>query len=553
MPFNGADPETSPLPPGTGQVVLEPVAPDLIARERAQALYRLSDPALSELGLEEFLSELLERVQEALSVDTVAILLLDNAAGELVARAAKGIEEEVERGVRIPIGRGFAGRIAAERVPIVIEDVDHADILNPILRQKGIQSLLGVPLIVEGDLIGVLHIGSLTTRKFDQADLGVLQVAAARAAPGIERARLYSQLAQEHRIAVALQRSLLPRRLSQPFGTETAARYAAASDVVGGDWYDVFELADGQIGITIGDVVGHGIPAAALMSQLRATLHAYAVDGSGPAETLAKVDRFIQSSPDEMMATAAYAVFDTASGEVRIASAGHLPPLIVSPDGSRFLELGAAPPLGAVPYGRYTETVAQLRTGESLMLYTDGLVERPGTPLSESLDRLAAAVSPARGVEEICELALDALVPEPRIRDDIAIIVVRNAGLPEVLELKLPADPTVLASVRRVLRRWLHQRAVPEQIAAEVTMAMNEACANAIEHAYAPRPATFRLRAEIVAGVVRITVADNGSWREPRGRDRGRGLQIIEAAMDEVHVRSEGGGTVIEMSKAAHA
>src|SRR2546421_1613716 len=197
---------------GVGQTVLAPGEPILAPSEQLGMLYQLSDPMLSELGLEELLDELLDRVRDALEVDTVAILLLDPPANELLARAARGIEEEVEQGVRIPIGRGFAGRIAGERVAIFIEDVDHADIMNPILREKGIRSLLGVPLIVEGGLIGVLHVGSLRPREFDQRDLALLEVAAARAAPGIERARLYSALEHEHRVATLLQRSLLPRQ-----------------------------------------------------------------------------------------------------------------------------------------------------------------------------------------------------------------------------------------------------------------------------------------------------------------------------------------------------
>jgi GAF domain-containing protein len=176
--------------PRAGQTVLRPSDAELAPADRVEAFARLSDPALSELTLEEFLDELLLRVQEALEVDTVAILLYDPENEQLVARAAKGIEEEVEQGVRLPLGQGFAGRIAAERVAIFIADVDHADILNPILREKRIQSLLGIPLIVEGGLIGVLHVGSLVPRVFDERDLAVLQVAAARAAPGIERARL---------------------------------------------------------------------------------------------------------------------------------------------------------------------------------------------------------------------------------------------------------------------------------------------------------------------------------------------------------------------------
>src|SRR5262249_53083181 len=214
-------------------------------------MYRLSDPVLSELGLNDLLDELLVRVRDALSVDTVAILLHDAQTHELVARAAKGIEEEVEQGVRIPIGRGFAGRIAAERVSIFIEDVDHADILNPILREKGIRSLLGVPLIVEGSLIGVLHVGSLHPREFSGNDVAVLQVAAARAGPAIERAQVYAELEHEHRVAVVLQRSLLPRDLPTMVGLSVAARYLPARDEVGGDWFDVIQLPRGLVGIVI--------------------------------------------------------------------------------------------------------------------------------------------------------------------------------------------------------------------------------------------------------------------------------------------------------------
>src|SRR3954454_11794144 len=141
-------------------------------------MQRVTDAALANLGLDELLQELLERIAEILGSDTAAFLLLDEAAGELVAKAAKGIEEEVEQGVRIPLGRGFAGRIAASRHPAIIEGVDHAEIYNPILREKGIRSLLGVPLLVEGRVIGVLHVGTLTPRIFTAADRDLLQLVA---------------------------------------------------------------------------------------------------------------------------------------------------------------------------------------------------------------------------------------------------------------------------------------------------------------------------------------------------------------------------------------
>jgi signal transduction histidine kinase len=166
-----------------------PVVPD--HAERLRRLQALTDAALAHLELEQLLASLLLRVRELLDVDTCAVLLLDAQGSELVARAAVGIEEEVERGVRIPLGRGFAGRVAAERRPIVLDDVDHADVLNPILREKGIKSLLGVPLLVGGEAIGVLHVGSLHHRTFTDDEVELLQLAADRAALAIEHARAF--------------------------------------------------------------------------------------------------------------------------------------------------------------------------------------------------------------------------------------------------------------------------------------------------------------------------------------------------------------------------
>jgi signal transduction histidine kinase len=166
------------------------------ARVRLEHVQQITDAALAHLELDDLLHVLLPRIRTILGADTCAVLLLDEHRQELVARAAVGIEEEVERGVRIPIGRGFAGRVAAERRPVVLEDVDHADVLNPILREKGIKSLLGVPLVVRDAVIGVLHVGSLTYRPFTADDADLLQLVAERLAVAIERARLHAEVVQ---------------------------------------------------------------------------------------------------------------------------------------------------------------------------------------------------------------------------------------------------------------------------------------------------------------------------------------------------------------------
>jgi len=159
--------------------------------DRLRKLQALTDAALAHLELDAMLSTLLVRTREALEVDTCATLLLDEATNELVARAAVGIEEEVEQGVRIPLGGGFAGRVAASRQPVILDDVDHADVLNPILRQKGIKSMLGVPLLVGSRVLGVLHVGTLVPRIFDEDDVELLQLVSDRAAIAIDHARAF--------------------------------------------------------------------------------------------------------------------------------------------------------------------------------------------------------------------------------------------------------------------------------------------------------------------------------------------------------------------------
>jgi anti-sigma regulatory factor (Ser/Thr protein kinase)/putative methionine-R-sulfoxide reductase with GAF domain len=535
---------------GVGQVALELNESVRAPADQVRDLVRLSDPALSELEFERLLDELLVRVRDLLGVDTAAILLLDEERQQLVARAAKGIEEEVEQGVRIPIGRGFAGRIASQRVAIFIADVDQADIMNPILREKGIRSLLGIPLIVEGQLIGVLHIGSLRPRRFDLRDLAVLELAAARAAPAIERGRLLDELEREHRNAVILQRSLLPRRLRTVAGVTVAARYLPARDEVGGDWYDMIELPGGEIGIAIGDVVGHGLAAATLMGQLRTALRAFTLDGNGPGRTLELLDRFAVMLDEEAMATAAYALVDSDNRTVRFASAGHLPPICLSTDGqARAVEVAVAPPIGAFGYKVCPEHELRLDVGETMLLYTDGLIERPRVPLPHSIEELVAAVAGARTPEDACLTAMDRLVPPRGPRDDVAVIAVRNDPVPAVLELELPGSSAMLAPLRRTLARWLGEQDLDGEVASEITIAVTEAAANAVEHAYGPSRGKFKVHAENTDGGIEVRVSDQGRWRSPRGQNRGRGLRIIKAAMTSLDVRTDHDGTEIIMRR----
>src|SRR5919202_6462665 len=202
-----------------------PHAPEAAA-ETLRKLQSVTDAALAHLTLEELLDELLVRVRDVLDADTCAVLLLDEPTNELVARAAKGIEEEVEQGVRIPVGKGFAGRVAAERRVIEIEDVDHSYVLNPILREKGIKSLLGAPLLAHDRILGVIHVGSLTPRLFDEEDERLLTIVAQRAALAIDRALVYDEVVR----LTELQRTFL-QLAAHELRTPATAVYGLAATV----------------------------------------------------------------------------------------------------------------------------------------------------------------------------------------------------------------------------------------------------------------------------------------------------------------------------------
>jgi len=295
--------------------------------ERLRAIQSITDAALARLDDRDLLAELLERTRDALQADTAAVLLLDYSSGQLIATAAAGLEEEVHQGVRIPVGRGFAGRIAAEHRPVILDHVDHTTVLNPILWAKGIQSMMGVPMVAGGKVIGVLHVGSLTPRQFTGHDTELLQLAADRAAAAVQ-----SMTAQADRLAaVALQRSLVPAALPAVPGAELAARHIPGSGGVGGDWYDVFTLPTGELCVVVGDVAGSGLPAAVIMGRMRSALRAYALETRDPAEVLHRLDRKMQHFEPDAMATVLYAVIDPGLAQMNICLAGHFPPVIAYP------------------------------------------------------------------------------------------------------------------------------------------------------------------------------------------------------------------------------
>jgi phosphoserine phosphatase RsbU/P len=401
-----------------------------LAADRLRDIESLTDAALSRLDEYALLSALVERVREVLQADTAAVLLLDQSARQLIATAASGIEEEVRQGVRIPLGTGFAGRVAASHEPVILTRVDHTTVRNPLLVDRGIRYLLGVPLLVGGRVIGVLHVGSLSGRPFEQQDVELLQLAADRAALAV-----HSLMSQDDALAaVALQRSLLPAALPAVPGLGLAARYVAGSGAVGGDWYDVFVLPDGKLGVVVGDVAGSGLEAAVIMGRMRSALRAYVLQTPDPATALRMLDRKIQYFEPNAMATVLYGLYTPRTGDFTVSSAGHLPPVLAAPGGqASLLPLRPDPPIGTADDLQRRSASFFIPPGALLCCFTDGLVERRGQVLDQGMDTLAATLGklvPAVPVattepvaEDACAEIMRALVGNTAAQDDIAVLV----------------------------------------------------------------------------------------------------------------------------------
>jgi integral membrane sensor domain MASE1/anti-sigma regulatory factor (Ser/Thr protein kinase) len=363
---------------------------------------------------------------------------------------------------------------------------------------------------------------------------------------------------REHDIAETLQRSLLPEGLPRIPGVSLAARYLPASTdmAIGGDWFDVIQLPNGRVALAIGDVAGHGLPAASSMGQVRMAVRAYALEEESPAEVMDRVHTLVQQLLVAEMVTLVFLVFDPETCTVRFANAGHPPPLVIEDGKASFLTEGLSPPLGVVtaPAGQ-AEAVATLAPGAMLLLYTDGLVERRGVSIRDGLRRLGAeAAGAGSDLEALCDHVLRAMVELPR-SDDVAMLALRPVPLTaEPLVIDVPAEPRVLAPLRQTLRRWLAELEADDDDVTSVLIACGEACANAIQHAYGAREGRLQVEFAHADGMVQLAVRDEGSWRPGSGSEEGGlGLPLMRELMDAVDVEQTAGGTVVRMRRRLRA
>jgi len=514
--------------------------------EMLSGMQLLVDATLVHRSIGDMLSELVTRIRGVLQADAATIFLADEAQLQLSASSGGPPEEPPDP---IPFGEGFAGRVALTREAMVSHDAA-TDLEDPSLAGLGVDSLIGIPLLAEGEVTGVLVVCAAAPRSFSGQDIGLLRLAADRVALAIDHARVYER---EHRIAETLQRSLLPDRLPHLPGLAVAARYlpAASEAEVGGDWYDVMAIPGGRVAVVMGDVAGKGLEAASMVGRLRSALRAYALEGHDPATALDQLNRLAWTEEAaSQMATLLYAIFDPADGVLRWVNAGHMPPLLVTEEAPRFLQGARSVPLGVLPFPGFEEVSSPVPPGGTVVLFTDGLVERAGTSIDAGLAALAGAVVGARvEPEALCDHLLRTLVPDAGAPDDVALLALRSVPMEDRFRDEFPAEPESLASMRGLLRRWLRHAGADDQQVAEIVTAAGEAATNAVEHAGAEGDTPFEITGRVAGSSVLLTVRDSGEWRAPRGEDRGRGLSLMRALMDSVEVEPGPRGTRVTLRR----
>jgi serine phosphatase RsbU (regulator of sigma subunit)/anti-sigma regulatory factor (Ser/Thr protein kinase) len=418
-----------------------------------------------------------------------------------------------------------------------------------ILRPLGLESIAVLGLVAEDEPIGVWVVGFRTRRDFGVAERDALALAAVEVSVALERARLFEF---ERSVATTLQRSLLPPP-SFIDGAGHCSRYipAESSLAVGGDWYDTMRLSRGRIGLAVGDAVGRGLRAATVMGQLRSALGACALRARDAADTVDCLDEFAADLPEATSTTVAYAIVDPVGETIEYCSAGHPPPLCVSPDGTAvFHEDAQMWPLGVAVARTRIGRTARFPSGSLVVMYSDGLVERRRQSLDIGMARLAAAVVERVNlpIDQLADEVLVSMLSDSDGNDDVVLLVLRSpVCAPSVFLRKTTATPDSLASLRRDVRSWLSIADVPREVANDLLIAVGEACMNVVQHAYTDELYQLvRVEGARTNGHVMLAISDTGTWKEQSAHSvGGRGLDIMRQLVQSVEVKHRMSGTSV--------
>ncbi len=435
-------------------------------------------------------------------------------------------------------------------VEATADKIADAWIRQPVSDLLGQTSLLVLPLIARGIMLGFFVCIRLPGyRRFDAYDTELGMEFASRAAMFMDNAQRYSR---ERATALTLQRSMLPTGLSAPSSVEVKHRYLPGSQLIeiGGDWYESIALPGGRVALVVGDVAGHGVRAAVTMGRLRTAIHTLAMLELPPAETLQQLNELMQELGvrEPHFATCVYAIYDAVSGSCELASAGHLPPLLVRPDGTtELLDISPAPPLG-VGSGPIQSRVVEIDDGSLLVLYTDGLVERRTEDIDVGLAKLREIFGPGsadRPLEDLCKATLAGVYADQQ-RDDIALLIARLRRIPEdnFVTWKLSSELTSAHRARTLIRRPMKRWGLTELIPAAELLA-SELVTNAVRYAQGQ----IGLRLILEGGLVIEVLDDSAALPRLRHPDddeeRGRGLQVVSQIAQRWGARRAVSGKIV--------
>ena len=530
-----------------------------MARDRTARLHAVAAALAEALTPSDVAAAILAEVVPAVGATRGSVFELSEDETAVEALAWRGVDDAlIAPYTRISLRQTVPIADAVRRrEPLFFErpqdyEERYPSIAGEILR-GGYRASATVPLVIGGRVNGAMNLSFDEIHPFTEEERTLLGALAAQCAQALERARLFEQ---ERRVAVTLQRSLLPARLPDVEELELDVRYLPAAGLeAGGDFYEALPLPDGRVGIAVGDVVGRGEGAAAVMGQLRSALRAYALTGERPAQVLRRLSEFAGTVVGAMAATAVYAAFDPVRGELTYACAGHPWPLLVTAEGeAEYLRGGRGVPLGCLPEADFVEDRVLVPPGATLLLYTDGLTERRGEDLLEVYERLRQAVAAKRNAsigaildEVVGEVGADAPL------DDVALLAVRRSVRSTTsVVLRYDADPSQVPQARSDVRDWLADAGAPPEAADDILLACGEAVANAVEHAYRDQPAgEVEVELSLVEpGVVAIAVSDHGRWKEPvAAAHRGRGFGLMRMLMQDVAVEQSASGTTVRMRR----
>lgn len=420
--------------------------------------------------------------------------------------------------------------------------------VNPVGAAPSAGTTRGFGTVLSGSRDVVLCLEHRVPRVVSAEDRQLINALVGHLSLAMQHVR---QFAGARETSLTLQRSLLtPTELPAGF----AVRYEPAEEPleIGGDFYDVLPVGDHRIGVVVGDCVGRGLGAAAVMGQLRASARALLLTGAEPATLLEQLDSVAALIPGAMCTTVFVAIIDTDAATVRYSSAGHVPPVLatraVPPD---LLDEAGSVPLAVQRSQPRPQAGYALAPGSTLMLFTDGLVERRDHAIDDQIGRVADVVAGTVDlpIEEVADAVLGELAPDGGYDDDVAMVLYRLGPGPLVIDDVAAAER--LTEIRHRLAAWLLGNGVAEITSADLVLVVNEACSNCVEHAYRGRdPGRMHVEAELRGTAVHVCVSDDGSWKTPAADPgtRGRGLLLMRAVSDRVDLDCTPSGTTVNMT-----